>query len=221
MSVALYWDIDGTLLDTGGIGAPILESAFEKITGFKCLINKKLMSGMTDYEIIEELAKNIGLKISDSQMEDTINLYTDTIKPLFNSTPPQVFQNTLMALQYSDQNSQIFNFIASGNCKVGGLIKLEAANLSSFFSSEFNFFSSLKNKSRMQIIAQAKLHSMGFDRAIVIGDSPRDIVCAQKNGLSVLALDSGRHSSSELKRFKPDFLLSNPWCLSEFLNCIF
>jgi hypothetical protein len=220
MSVALYWDIDGTLLNTGGLGAPILESAFEKIAGLKSLINKKSMSGMTDYEIIEELANNVDLKISDTQIEKIIGLYTERIKPLYESNPPKVYQNTLQALKYSEQDPQIFNFIASGNCKVGGLVKLKAANLASFFPSECCFFSNLNNKTRMQILAEVKRHSLGFDSAIVIGDSPRDIVCAQKNGLSVLALDSGQHNSSELRSFKPDFLLSNPWDVSDFLRCI-
>jgi phosphoglycolate phosphatase-like HAD superfamily hydrolase len=220
MSIALYWDIDGTLLNTGGLGAPILESAFEKITGFKSLINKKSMSGMTDYEIVEELANKVDVQISDTQIEKILVLYTERIKLIYESNPPKVFQNTLLALKYLEQDPQIFNFLASGNCKVGGLIKLEAANLSSFFPSEFCFFSSLKNKTRMQILAEVKMHSLGFDSAIVVGDSPRDIVCAKKNGLSVLALDSGQHNSSELRSFEPDFLLSNPWDIADFLQYI-
>lgn len=220
MSVALYWDIDGTLLNTGGIGAPILESAFEKIVGLKSLIDKKSMSGMTDYEIIEELANNVDMKINDTQIEEVIVLYTERIKPLYESNPPKVHQNTLLALKYSERDPQIFNFIASGNCRVGGLVKLKAANLLSFFPSEYCFFSSLNNKTRLQILAEVKMHSLDFDNAIVIGDSPRDIVCAQKNRLPVLALDSGQHNSSELKSFKPDFLLSNPWDTSDFLGCI-
>jgi hypothetical protein len=72
MRTAIFWDIDGTLVNTGGIGAPILESAVEEITHRKSLIDKKLMSGFTDYEIVRQLSENSSTVISKKDIEKVI-----------------------------------------------------------------------------------------------------------------------------------------------------
>ena len=47
----LFWDIDGTLLRTNGAAAEPYAFAASKLIGKEIIIDRKQMSGLTDYEI--------------------------------------------------------------------------------------------------------------------------------------------------------------------------
>jgi len=220
MRTAVFWDIDGTLVNTGGIGAPILESAVEEITRRKSLIDKKLMSGFTDYEIVRQLSENSSTVISKKDIEKVLHIYIDKIKDLYQLKPPRVNRNIKRVLENLELNSNVSNFIASGNCKEGGSIKLSNAGIDSFFSLDQSFYANLERQTRMEIISDVKKFSNNYDKSFIIGDSPKDIICANEYDLPVIAIDSGQHSANELKQFKPTFLLSGLWSFDDLLKIL-
>jgi phosphoglycolate phosphatase-like HAD superfamily hydrolase len=55
---------------------------------------------------------------------------------------------------------------------------------------------------------------------LLIGDSDRDILSAQKNKLKVLAVATGHHDIEELRRLNPNYLLGSDWSAQEFLEII-
>ena len=50
---AVLWDIDGTLLTTGGAGAVAWQRAFQELYGIEANIDENTRAGMTDPEITE------------------------------------------------------------------------------------------------------------------------------------------------------------------------
>src|SRR6201990_609006 len=50
---AVLWDIDGTLISTGGAGAVAWQRAFEELYGVEANIDQHTRAGMTDPEITE------------------------------------------------------------------------------------------------------------------------------------------------------------------------
>ncbi len=53
----IFWDIDGTLLQTHGAAAVPFANAVSKIGGQEVQIERKKFSGFTDYEIAQYLLK--------------------------------------------------------------------------------------------------------------------------------------------------------------------
>ena len=66
---------------------------------------------------------------------------------------------------------------------------------------------------------QSAAESIDFP-TLLIGDSDRDILSAQKNNLKVLAVATGHHTIEELGRLNPDYLLDSDWSAQEFLEII-
>jgi phosphoglycolate phosphatase-like HAD superfamily hydrolase len=56
--------------------------------------------------------------------------------------------------------------------------------------------------------------------ALLIGDSDRDILSAQKNNLKVLAVATGHHRVEELRSLNPDYTLDFNWTAQEFFEII-
>ena len=79
----LLWDIDGTLLDTGGSGVQPLVDAIKKHTGLEIAFHRENVSGLTDYEIVQKLivekSKMKGIVIVDHYAEDINEISTNRI----------------------------------------------------------------------------------------------------------------------------------------------
>jgi phosphoglycolate phosphatase len=62
----LLWDVDGTLVKTGGLGAAVFDVALERVLGVRPEVRVR-MSGKTDPQIVREY-------LSDMGVEDTPDL---------------------------------------------------------------------------------------------------------------------------------------------------
>ena len=102
----------------------------------------------------------------------------------------------------------------------GALVKLEHINLLQFFKDTKIFYSSGENKSRNEILFKAKSSLLVGQKALVIGDSPKDVLSAKFNKLQVLAVATGMHSAEELASYEPEYLLESTWELGELLKIL-
>ena len=59
----IFWDIDGTLLQTHGAAAVPFANAVSKFAGYEVQIERKKLSGFTDYEIAQYLLKSINFTV--------------------------------------------------------------------------------------------------------------------------------------------------------------
>ena len=99
--------------------------------------------------------------------------------------------------------------VATGNLERIGWAKLAFCGLKAAF--HFGAFSDL-HEDRTQVFAAALALSRALNptaAVCVIGDTPADIQAAHENGLEVIAVATGIHSSLDLDRFMPDKLIHN------------
>jgi len=61
----VLWDIDGTLLVTGGAGAVAWQRAFEERWGVEANIEEHTQPGMTETSLVPELAVHAGLTFDE------------------------------------------------------------------------------------------------------------------------------------------------------------
>lgn len=216
--IALLWDIDGTLLNTNGVAAKQLVESFREITGKDCSISPGQYSGFTDYEIVLDLLQRSGLVSKIETAEEILTHYGLRLLAQLREHPPQLLADIQRVFEETGKFRHIAHFIGTGNSKLGAHSKITASGLSGFFDQNSYFISTPTRISRDSVI-QSAAQSIKLP-TLLIGDSDRDILSAQKNDLRVLAVATGHHKIEELTALRPDYALDSNWSAKEFFEII-
>ena len=216
----LFWDIDGTLIRTNGAAAIPFKQALSNFLKQEVDLDRKKLSGFTDFEIIQTVSKNYGFKINDEDVEKILENYAQNLPTALNVGNAHPINAISEVLGEIELSSVYESAIATGNCNLGAIAKLTHINLINFFETERIFHASVQNQSRDQIIAKAKESLDPGQVGVIIGDSPKDILSAKANGLRVLGVATGMHSVDELKAFQPDHIVENTWTKKTLIEAI-
>jgi len=216
----LFWDIDGTLIRTNGAAAIPFKQALSNFLKQEVDLDRKKLSGFTDFEIIQSIAKNYDFKINDEDIEKILENYARGLPTALNAGNAHSINAISEVLAEIESSNEYENAIATGNCKPGAIAKLTHINLIDFFKTERIFHASVQNQSRDQIIAKAKESLDPGQVGVIIGDSPKDILSAKVNELRVLGVATGMHSVDELKAFQPDHVVENTWTKDTLMDAV-
>ena len=216
----LFWDIDGTLLRTNGAAAEPYAFAASKLIGKEIIIDRKQMSGLTDYEIAKKLFESANKKINLNEISRMLDVYCELLPQSLKVGNVEKVGKISEILEMISGINTIQISIGTGNCLSGLNIKLSHVGLLKFFDLGDAYYASEINWSRELIMKQA-FKSLDLDQVgVVIGDSPRDIEVAKKSNLKVVAVTSGTHTKNELIVHGPDAILDGNWGLNELLNVL-
>jgi phosphoglycolate phosphatase len=218
--VKLFWDIDGTLIRTNGAAAIPFRNAVSKHFGFDITLDRKKLSGFTDYEIIEALALDNKFEINDQIFERILEDYSAQLPESLIAGNALQINSVFDVLSEFELILDFENAIATGNCKKGALAKLRHTKLDKFFENDNIFHATTNAKSREEVVFSAKKSLKKDQFGLIIGDSPKDIIAARRNGLKVLAVSTGLHSFNDLEKFSPDHLLKNDYSHEEIVESI-
>jgi phosphoglycolate phosphatase len=219
--IRIFWDIDGTLIRTNGAAAVPFKNAIMNYLGSSVDLDRKKLSGFTDYEIIQSIFKDLNKQIEISEIDKILAEYSSKLSiylDLGKATQINEISDVLLELENSDKYE---NAIATGNCYLGAIAKLTHVELIQFFKPQVLFHASPKNPSRDQIIASAKMSLGDNQLGIIVGDSPKDIDSGQKNNLKVLAVATGMHSEEELRKIQKFNVVHEGWQKKELLEAIY
>lgn len=218
LNPVLIWDIDGTILTTGGRGFPSLVRAVQEVTGNVNNSERYSMThGITDIEVIKLLSQNKSEPISNFEVNTILAHYEKYIEEIFTLAPPRILPSIRETLNLIKSKSEYRMLIGTGNSFGGAEIKLRTSGAIKFFS-ESNFFcSDIQNSRRINVIQSAKNNLEHNEFGIVIGDTPSDIECAKDSGLNCIAIASGSFSFEELQKYGADKVLSESWTPDELL----
>ena len=216
----LFWDIDGTLLRTNGAAAKPFAFAASELIGKEIIIDRKQMSGLTDYEIAKKLLESSNKKIDLKKISRMLDVYCELLPQSLKVGNVEKVGKINETLEMLSRIKTIKISIGTGNCLSGLNVKLSHVELLHFFDLDDIFYASEINWSRELIMEQA-FKSLDLNQVgIVIGDSPRDIEVAKKSNLKVVAVTSGAHTKNELIVHGPDAILDSNWGLNELLNVL-
>ena len=216
----LFWDIDGTLLRTNGAAAKPFAFAASELIGKEIIIDRKQMSGLTDYEIAKKLLESSNKKIDLKKISRMLDVYCELLPESLKVGNVEKVGKINETLEMLSGIKTIKISLGTGNCLSGLNVKLSHVELLHFFDLDDIFYASEINWSRELIMEQA-FKSLDLNQVgIVIGDSPRDIEVAKKSNLKVVAVTSGAHTKNELIVHGPDAILDSNWGLNELLNVL-
>ena len=220
IKIKLIWDIDGTLLRTNGAAAIPFSKAVSDFAGVNVEINRKYLSGFTDYEIVMHLLDSHNISFEMNNITQILIEYVQNLPQSLEMIGVDLINTIDLVLEKLSQFPNIDLLIGTGNCLAGAKVKLEHVNLKKFFLDKDFYVSSEIDWNRDMIIQKAKNSLSINEIGIVIGDSPRDIKSAKKSGLYVIAVPTGAHSRDELESIGPTFILNEDWQYSDLMITI-
>ena len=207
----VLFDIDGTLIRTGGAGVRAFMKAFEEQFSIRDGEDKLNFSGRTDRSLVREFFTIHGIEVSPKNFERFAVSYLFWLEKFLHEHKGSVcagvtdFFDGLKSLPEPPLTG-----LLTGNLRRGAELKLRHYNLWHHFS--FGGFAD-DNEDRDQIAAVA--HQRGSQRlnrklhgheVLVVGDTHLDIRCARAIGAKVLAVATGTVTESELAAHNPDWL---------------
>jgi phosphoglycolate phosphatase len=211
---AILFDIDGTLITTGGAGAVSWRRAFEELHGVPADIGQFTDAGMTDPEVgrrtfaavvgrepaPRELARLMAVRLKylpEAVAESKGYRILDGVEDLL---PRLVDEGYLLGLTTGGTDSAAF-------------IKLARGNLARWFT--FGGYGSDSTDrtelTRVAIERAGRLLGEELDpkTALVVGDTPLDIAAAHGAGAVAVGVASGHYSSEQLQEAGADYVLGS------------
>ena len=207
------FDIDGTLLWSGGAGARALERVFARRFQVEGAMESVSCGGKTDEMIVAEMFRaGIDRDPSPSELRDLIAEYEAELpEELERSERFHLLPEVREVLAEVGGMVGRGLGIATGNTKNGARAKLERAGLwDRFFFGGYGCDSAVRSELVAAAIdrgRQAVGAEVGVAEIVVVGDTPRDVEAARACGVRVVAVATGHPSRTELEAAEPDAVI--------------
>jgi len=210
---AVLFDIDGTLITTGGAGSEAWKRAFVELHGTPLDIREVTESGMTDPEVGRVALRNILGRDPDAhELATAMGHYLRHLSAAIDESDGyKVMPGIEDLLDRLVDDGHLLG-LTTGNVEAAAHIKLARAALNRFFS--FGGYGSDSNE-RAELtrcaIERGKLVSGGTlakSACISVGDTPRDIAAAHGAGIQVVGVATGNFTVDQLKAAGADHALT-------------
>lgn len=210
--ICLLWDIDGTLIWSGGAGERAFERAILDVYGQEVDITQIQYSGLTDRMIAQMLIEYIGVPAETQDPDAVVAAYLHFVKEEMASGTAIELPGVRAILEKASQHPDVSLGLLTGNMVAGAEIKTGHFGLWKYF--DFGGFadSSPERNKIAEAARDAAAERNLFDKPDdiwVIGDTPHDITCGKHIFARTLAVATGKSSTADLKPHAPDALFEN------------
>ena len=206
MSLVLF-DIDGTLLKTGGAGREALDDAIEHVHGWPTATRGIDIAGSTDRVILEAVGAARGASIDHGRVE--AHYLGGLRRRLADPTRTVVLPGVVRLVQALAGRATVG--LLTGNWASGARVKLGAAGLHEAFT--FGAYADDgPDRNSLVAVAVARARAAGWHGhgpVLVIGDTLNDIRCARFGGAVAVAVATGFCTRDQLAADAPDLLLTD------------
>jgi phosphoglycolate phosphatase-like HAD superfamily hydrolase len=210
---AVLFDIDGTLLITGGAGAAAWQLAFEELYGVEANIGERTYAGMTDPEIAAIVFREvIGRDGSADERARAIGRYLKHLPETVAASPGYRIMPGIEELLGRLIDDGVLLGLVTGNIEAAAHIKLGRGKLNRFFSfGGYGSDSADRTEVTRAALERAALVSGGTVSAgvcIAVGDTPRDVKAAHGAGIKVVGVATGAYGRDLLSDAGADWALA-------------
>lgn len=210
---AVLFDIDGTLLVTGGAGGAAWQRAFEELYGVEANVAERTDAGMTDPQIAEivfreAIGREAGPEERARAMAGYLRHLPDTVR---KSSGYRVMPGVVELLDRLIDQGLLLGLV-TGNVEAAAHIKLSRAGLNRFFSfGGYGSDSADRTEVTKAALRRGQLVAgggLGEGACIAIGDTPRDVAAGHGAGIEVVGVATGRYSAAELAQAGADYAIA-------------
>ncbi len=209
----LLFDIDGTLIDSGGAGIQALKDVLQKQFGISDDLRGVEIAGKTDTGIVHQILRKQNIPVDDETTAAFLDLYVDCLARELPQRKGRVLPGVEELLERLQTRSQNVLGLLTGNVERGAKLKLSHYGIWDFFA--FGAFADdHHDRNELGPFAQRRArekHSIDFAAAEidVIGDTPHDIACGKAIGARTIAVTTGNFTRAQLAEHRPDRILDD------------
>jgi phosphoglycolate phosphatase len=133
MTTVLFWDIDGTLINSGGAGRLALAEAAIQMIGDSVDLSSMKMAGLTELEIALNILERIGVSPDEHNLKTFLSLYEKNIAACLHQTEGYIIAGVPEILETLKHCEQVISILLTGNCAAGAWAKLSHYGLNHYF----------------------------------------------------------------------------------------
>jgi phosphoglycolate phosphatase-like HAD superfamily hydrolase len=209
----LLFDIDGTLLISGGAGENALKDAMRDRFGVEEDLSGIILAGATDALIARKLLAKHGLPGTEEHISALLDAYLHHLAGRMSRHNGTLLPGIVALLERLKDRPDCVLALLTGNLQRGAKIKLTHYGVWDYFG--FGAFADdHHDRNELGPFARTRAHELHGEefppeRIFVIGDTPKDIECGRAIGAKTVAIATGHYGIAELAEHHPDFLFAD------------
>ncbi len=212
--LAILFDIDGTLIISGGAGAASWRMAFDELYGIPADIGQFTDTGMTDPDVgrqtfVAVLHRQPSRAEFAKLLERRLHYLYQTVA---DSKDYRVLDGVEELLPRLLDEGYLLG-IVTGNLEAAAHIKLHRAKLNRFFSFG-GYGSDSTDRGELTRIALQRAalvygEALGPEQCIVVGDTPHDVEGAHGTGIACVGVASHNFNAEQLRAGGADYVIGS------------
>lgn len=210
---AVLFDIDGTLITTGGAGGMSWARAFRALHDRDADISKFSETGMTDPVVGRAVFAGVmGREPTQQELAQLIMGYLMELPIEVEESPGyRRLPGVVRTLEHLARSGVLLGLV-SGNIEGAARIKIDRAHLNPYFA--FGGYGSdsadRADLTRAAMARASMMHGQELapDTICVVGDTPRDVAAARAVGAVAVAVATGEYSVEQLRATGADHVLA-------------
>jgi phosphoglycolate phosphatase len=201
----LLFDVDGTLVTTGGVGRRALEVAFERVHQRRDACRSFRLDGMTDRAIVRSGLSAIGIEPTEEGIDRVLAGYLEVLGEEVAAAPAATYRvhaGMHAILEAASARREVAVGLGTGNIREGARIKLERVGI--YYRFPFGGFG-CDAEERPALIrrgAERGAERLGLPlhacRVVIIGDTPKDVDAARAIGAESVGVGTGSFTAAQL-----------------------
>jgi len=210
---AVLFDIDGTILVTGGAGGAAWQRAFDELYGVEANVAEHTDAGMTDPEIAAIVFRAATGRVgSPEERARAIAGYLRHLPDTVAESEGYRVMPGVESLLDRLIDAGVLLGLVTGNIEAAAHVKLARAGLNRFFSfGGYGSDSADRTEVTEAAVRRAELVSGGSLRdgaCFAVGDTPRDVNAGHGAGIRVVGVATGSYTVEELREAGADWALA-------------
>ena len=216
MRKLVLFDIDGTLVLTGGAGLRAMNQAVEETLGHADALNGIPLAGRTDWSILLDAVRKAGREIDDELLRTlreryVANLAVEIQHP--GKGTKAVMPGVRELLDELAARDDVFVGLLTGNFEEGARIKLGYFDLWRYFACGA-FGGDAADRNALVPFAVERAQQCGLPQiatadVLVVGDTPHDVACAHAAGAVPVAVATGGYTIEQLRSSGSEIVLQD------------
>lgn len=209
LDVVLF-DIDGTLVDTGGAGRRAIGRAAEALHGRLDLFDGVPFDGATDRAICRSGLARLSRVFGESDIDGLLEAYLAMLADEVARSRYGVYPGVRECVAQFQQRGVLLG-LGTGNVEQGARIKLARGDLNAPFP--FGGFGSDAEDRALILRAGLARAAALLGRAPrdpwIVGDTPKDLAAGRAVGAKVVLVATGRYTAEQLAPYQPDLCVAS------------
>lgn len=222
----ILFDIDGTLVLTGGAGSRAMTRAFRDVVGVDDGFRGIPMPGRTDPHILADAFARAGVSVEPAVLQRFRARYVECLREEIREPGPRkgVLPGVRQLLDALACHDGTFLALLTGNYTDAARIKLEYFDLWRYFAcGAYGEEAPDRNQLVSVAVGRARAcgaHPSALEHVIVVGDTPLDIACAHASGAHAFGVATGGHAAGELQASGADAVFEDLSDTARFLELL-